>query len=102
MQDIDYQCWLRYEKIDDDRRRAQCLAWCSSIVVPRESQVLRSAVDEMLYGLKHLLAQEPVVSSTPQQDRFVLLGRFGDSPLFDDAIDGGKRDGINQEGYIIN
>ena len=98
--DLDYQCWLRYEQVPNISRRQDYLEWCKNLVIPVATQDLNSVREELVYALKKMVSIEPVVSHVPLQKKFIILGRYGVSPLVNEAY-GSDRTDINEEGYII-
>ncbi len=99
--ELEYQCWLRYERVNAKQFFDEYCQWCGNIVVIDETPVIHSARDELRYGIKNLLAQEPLVTTFPQKDKYILLGKFESSSLPANIFDKNEYEKINQEGYII-
>ncbi|HEY8343680.1 MAG TPA: alpha-glucuronidase family glycosyl hydrolase [Bacillota bacterium] len=99
--DLDYQCWLRYEQVASVRKRQTYQDWCKNLVIPVTTQTLNSAREELVYALKMMVALEPVVSNTPLHSKFLILGRYGDSPLINQAYAPEGTEQLHDEGYII-
>lgn len=100
-QEIEYQCWLKYERVSNEQVLRQYREWLGNIVLTEETPVILSARAELLVGIRNLLGQEPLVTDIPQKDRFVLLGTLGSNPLTSGVIDNNEDERIDEEGYII-
>jgi alpha-glucuronidase len=99
--DMEYQCWLRYEKVQDGPLLGRYRDWCGQLVFLHETPVIRSARDELVHGLGRLLGMEPSVTAVPPLNQFILVGRFGSHSLIDGAVGPEESGRINQDGYII-
>ncbi|HHU51279.1 MAG TPA: alpha-glucuronidase [Firmicutes bacterium] len=99
--DLDYQCWLRYEQVASVSKRQNYQDWCKNLVIPVTTQALNSAREELVYALNRINSLEPVVSTAALHSKFVILGRYGDSPLIDQACAPDEIKPLHDEGYII-
>lgn len=100
-QEIEYQCWLKYERVSNEQVLRQYREWLGNIVLTEETPIILSARAELLVGIRNLLGQEPLVTGIPQKDRFVLLGTLGSSPLISGVINNNEEERLDEESYII-
>lgn len=100
-QDMGYQCWLRYQKIQDQALLKEYRSWCAHLVLRPETPVLNSAKEELSSGIGKLLEIKTSVSAVPRQKQFIMAGRFGSHSLIDNEIDGNELDRLGPEGFII-
>lgn len=100
-QEMDYQCWLRYKKVQDERLCRQYRAWCGNIVFLNETPVMRSAKEELINGIRSLLDIKPLVTAEPRYNKFILIGKFGSHAFIDSMVDKEECLRLNGEGFII-
>src|SRR4051794_30225749 len=68
------ELWLRYTKTSDPARLAEYRAVIKSVVVFGDSPTLDAARDEMLRGLRGILAKDIGTEGAPTHDGFLLVG----------------------------
>ncbi len=70
------EAWLRYEPIEDGAVRARYDALPASVVAVGESQVVASARDEVVRGVRGMLGRTPRTESRLPNEGAIVLGRF--------------------------
>jgi alpha-glucuronidase len=100
-QDMGYQCWLRYRKVEDQALLRQYRSWCSRLVFRSGTPALSAAKKELLSGIRNLLEIRTSVFTVPRRKRFIMAGRFGSHPLIDNGIDSEEVEGLSSEGFVI-
>ena len=99
--EIEYHCWLRYDKIQQESLREQYRAWCGNIVFLNQSPVLQAAKEELSQGIQNLLNIIPAATELPRRNRAIVVGRADSHPLLEAAIAPGQTGGTAGEGFAI-
>ncbi|WP_404455203.1 alpha-glucuronidase [Virgibacillus necropolis] len=100
-QENSYNCWLQYKQIDDQKSREQYLPYCLNIAFLGGSSILDSASNEMAYGIKSMLKEEPSISNGVNNDSTIILGTYENIKLEDYDIPSDTLEKVNDEGYLI-
>lgn len=96
-----YRLWLRFDRIAEEAQREAYTAQLRQVLVQGDSEVLRTAGEELRAGLAGLLGQEvPLVSSLEARPGLVL-GVIGQSSHVDRALTEAEISAIREEGYLI-
>lgn len=100
--EIDYQCWLWYERVRDDRLLRIYRQWLPHIVIPQKTRVLRLAEEELVYGINKITGMKPRVTRCPGKGRFLLLSEYGGHlPAVRESIPVRQLPETGPDGYII-
>lgn len=83
-----YQCWLQFDKIQNEQLRQGYIKQCASIIAPRSSNLLDTAKKELIHGLQSLLDMSPIEQSEGTQVGLgrIIIGTAGDHPLLAAAL----------------
>lgn len=94
-----YACWLRNAPINDDKRVEEYQEWARVIAVPGPlSEVLQTAVAELMDGLDAMLGARPLRSTVPNGSSCILIGVRGQLQGLDAELN--WPDG-SEDGYVI-
>ena len=96
-----YRTWLQYSEIKDNNLREQYLTLCSTISLATDSLITKSAVEELEYGIKSMLAVTPTVHSYPVKNPSIILGTYQDISVEDYDISPELFEKMNEEGYLL-
>lgn len=83
-----YQCWLQFDNIQNEQIRLSYSKQCGAVIVPRVSDLLNTAKNELIHGLKSLLGLSPIVQGESVQagNGRIIIGTAGDHPLLEGAL----------------
>lgn len=83
-----YQCWLQFDKIQNEQIRLSYSKQCGAVIVPRSSDLLATAKHELIIGLQSLLGVSPNVQGEAAQagNGRIIIGTAGDHPLLEEAL----------------
>ncbi|MGG0822642.1 alpha-glucuronidase family glycosyl hydrolase [Paenibacillus turicensis] len=83
-----YQCWLQFDKIQNEQIRLSYSKQCGAVIVPRSSDLLATAKHELIIGLQSLLGVSPIVQGEDAQagNGRIIIGTAGDHPLLEGAL----------------
>jgi alpha-glucuronidase len=83
-----YQCWLQYDKIQNEQQRQAYIKQCASLNVPRSSKLLDTAKNELISGLQSLLDMNPVEQGKEARAGLgrIIIGTAADHPLLEEAL----------------
>ncbi|KRF42923.1 alpha-glucuronidase family glycosyl hydrolase [Paenibacillus sp. Soil787] len=94
-----YACWLRNAPINDDKRIEEYRGWARELVVPGPlSEVLQTAVAELMDGLDAMLGVRPLRSTASNGSACILIGVRGQLQDLDAELS--WQDG-SEDGYAI-
>lgn len=93
-----YRLWLRYDKIADIQVLEQYRKTISGIQVVGNSPTIRVVKEELTTGLEGLLGRKIAVNA---QDKYVLAGIAGSSPLIASCFNETELSTLGDEGFII-
>ncbi|MDG2524284.1 alpha-glucuronidase family glycosyl hydrolase [Stenotrophomonas sp. HITSZ_GD] len=93
-----YDLWLRYGPLPAAQAEGIRAQW-EVVVAPRDTEVQRSAREELLRGLAGLLGHAPPEAATPQGSGALVVGTPASSPLV--AQLRLPLRGLGREGYVI-
>lgn len=83
-----YQCWLQFDKIQHEQIRLSYSKQCGAVIVPRSSDLLATAKNELIVGLQSLLGVSPIVHGEDAQagNGRIIIGTAGDHSLLEGAL----------------
>jgi alpha-glucuronidase len=83
-----YQCWLQFDKIQNEQLRLSYTKQCGAVVVPRSSDILNTAKNELIHGLQSLLGVNPIEQGRDTQagNGRIIIGIAEDHPLLEGAL----------------
>jgi alpha-glucuronidase len=100
--EIAYQAWLHYQKIKDGQLLREYRSWCANLVCrSAATPILSTAQTELLVGLRNLLGLEPVVTTTPSSQRYIVVKTFDNYALSDWGGAPDETERFNREGFLI-
>lgn len=94
-------CWLGYGRLEKTPRFLDNKKWCVNVVVPEDSPLIASAVNEMKLGFKGMFGVNARISAAPQQAFFITVGTLGKSLLIDGAVGTDEKERMKEEGFIL-
>ena len=83
-----YQCWLQFDKIQNEQLRLSYTKQCGTVIIPRSSDLLDTAKNELIYGIQSLLGMNPIEQGEDAHagNGRIIIGTAGDHPLLDGAL----------------
>lgn len=83
-----YQCWLQFDKIQDEQLRLNYTKKCGLVIVPRSSNLIDTAKKELISGLQSLLDISPAEQGEKAQAGIgrIIIGTAEDHPLLERAL----------------
>lgn len=97
-----YHCWLQYDKIQNKEQEQYYKEKCSAVIFLGSSNIINTAKNELLYGLKSMLAINPVEQWVGEGRERIIVGTLGDSPLIDHALEELAHSERDKDGYVIS
>lgn len=96
-------CWLRYDRIEDDARRETAQRLCSHVYAPERSPQHGAVRDELRRGLRGLLGREPHCWQHPPRsaDGFLSVGQPDLLAVVDDCVDRERVAALDDDGFLL-
>lgn len=96
-------CWLRYNTVQDSKRRSSYRKRCSHVFASTEGPEFGVIREELRTGLGGLLGREPHLWMHPPRSvgGFLAVGRRERMEVVRVAVDAEEIDALHEEGYIL-
>lgn len=99
-QSNDYQCWLGYNKIQEQELLKYYRDLLRTIVITGDTPVIKSAREELIKGIEGLTGIDPMIADAPEEKTFLIVVKSG-NPYLDNLISKDILAKINGEGFLI-
>ena len=95
-----YRLWLRYDLIKDVKLRTEYASAFNEIVLPKETEILKSATAELRLAIGGLIGKAPTTGKMISKSGSVVLGTAG-APVIASLNLSDKLSELGAEGYYI-
>ncbi|GAB6878183.1 xylan alpha-(1-_2)-glucuronosidase [Halorubrum gandharaense] len=96
-------CWLRYDRVRDDDRRAAYRRLCTHVYASDRAPELGAAREELRNGLSGLLDREPHLWQHPPRsvEGFLVMGHPDELRVIDETVDRDRVESLDDDGYLL-
>jgi len=95
-----YEAWLSYDAIKDLTLLQEYRTFSGRIYASSRSEIVDSALEELMYAVKALTGNEPVITGK-RGSATIIMGRIADLPRSILRISGDNIGRLTPEGYLI-
>lgn len=96
-----YKAWLRNNSIEDEALQKEYEQALSHVVIAERSQVVSTALNELIAGIESTLGMTPFISKEPRSDAFIHLGTISSNVAETYELTAQQRSEISAEGFLL-
>ncbi|PNR95181.1 MULTISPECIES: alpha-glucuronidase family glycosyl hydrolase [Petrotoga] len=99
--DVDYQCWLNYQRLETPSLYDQYKEYFKNIVISIDGYIIDSIKNELYYSIKKFFNIEAIITNKPIKRTFTIISELEGGSFFNNTIKEEEYTSLNEEGFLI-
>jgi len=99
--DVDYQCWLNYQRLETPSLYDQYKEYLKNIVINIDGYIIDSIKNELYYSIKKFFNIEAIITNKPIKRTFTIISKLDGGSFFSNTIKEEEYTSLNEEGFLI-
>ncbi|MDK2906531.1 MAG: alpha-glucuronidase [Petrotoga sp.] len=99
--DVDYQCWLNYQRLETPSLSDQYKEYLKNIVINIDGYIIDSIKNELYYSIKKFFNIEAIITNKPIKRTFTIISKLDGGSFFSNTIKEEEYTSLSEEGFLI-